>query len=361
MSPISRRPAGGAPGAGWRPGRGVPAALGCFANVAPTAAGYRIGIDENGLGARLGPLIVTAALARVTREGAQWLAAGGHAALSADLGDSKVLASHADSRRGEAWARVLAEGPGLSPAASPAALFERLSLEGPLTLGARCPAAAWAQCWGTDGEPFRATDALVDRVRGHLRELTARGVLVERVLTSVVCTARLNEERAVGRSRFVVDLHAMERLLLRLRDSVDADVHAVCGKVGGIGDYPRFFGPLAGRLHSVLAAERAHSAYHLPGLGQSTSSWTRLPTTRSDARLAGRQCVRELFARTHGRFPQAPPQSVTCRALPRSAHGPLRGRDRGFTLSGPRAAHLLRARPVKKGEGPPCAHRPPKS
>jgi len=298
----------------------VPAALGCFANVAPTAAGYRIGIDENGLGARLGPLIVTAALARVTREGAQWLAAGGHAALSADLGDSKVLASHADSRRGEAWARALAEGPGLPPAASPAALFERLSLEGPPALGARCPAAAWAQCWGTDGEPFRATDALVDRVRGHLRELTARGVLVERVLTSVVCTARLNEERAVGRSRFVVDLHAMERLLLRLRDSVDADVHAVCGKVGGIGDYPRFFGPLAGRLHSVLAAERAHSAYHLPGLGQvhfvmDADAHDALVMLAS---LVGKY-VRELFMGRIGRFHAG---AAAVRDLPSGYHDP---------------------------------------
>jgi len=288
--------------------------------VAPTAAGYRIGIDENGLGARLGPLIVTAALARVTREGAQWLAAGGHAALSADLGDSKVLASHADSRRGEAWARVLAEGPGQPPAASPAALFERLSLEGPLALGARCPATAWGQCWGTDGEPFRATDALVDRVRGHLRELAARGVLVERVLTSVVCTARLNEERAVGRSRFVVDLHAMERLLLRLRDSVDADVHAVCGKVGGIGDYPRFFGPLAGRLHSVLAAERAHSAYHLPGLGQvhfvmDADAHDALVMLAS---LVGKY-VRELFMGRIGRFHAG---AAAVRDLPSGYHDP---------------------------------------
>ncbi len=273
--------------------------------MAPTTAGYRIGVDENGLGARLGPLIVTAALARVSPEGARWLATSGHARMAAELGDSKALASHADSRLGEAWARVIAEavGPGAAPPASPAEVFARLSLEGPPALAARCPPSARDQCWGTDGEGFRAGDALVNRVRGRLRELAAEGVQVERVLTSVACTARLNEERTAGRGRFVVDLHAMERLVLRLREGVDAEVDAVCGKVGGIGDYTRYFGPLAGRLHTVLSAERAHAAYRFPGLGQvhfvmnadATDALVML------ASLVGKY-VRELFMGRIGRF-----------------------------------------------------------
>lgn len=233
------------------------------------AAGRRIGIDENGLGARLGPLVVTAVQARVSRDAARWLAGTAVTELDGDLQDSKVLVSHADSRIGEAWARVLATAlapNGVAPG-SPAELFERLSLEGSGPLSACCPAAARAQCWSPHGERFLANDALIARVEGRVRQLVAHGVQIERVASSVICTAQLNRSRADGHSRFVVDLHAMERLVLHLGEAAGEEIVAVCGKVGGIGDYPRYFGPLAGRPHAVLAAERHHAGYHFPGLG----------------------------------------------------------------------------------------------
>jgi hypothetical protein len=60
----------------------------------------------------------------------------------------------------------------------------------------------------------------------------------------------------------------MERLILHIRDRVPGKFVVYCGKVGGMADYSRFFGPLAGRLHAVIRQERAHSAYHFPGLGE---------------------------------------------------------------------------------------------
>jgi hypothetical protein len=71
-----------------------------------------------------------------------------------------------------------------------------------------------------------------------------------------------------GQSRFVVDLHAMERLVLAMREMAGQEVRAVCGKVGGYGEYSKVFGPLAGRLHAVLEEGRARSAYRFPGLGE---------------------------------------------------------------------------------------------
>jgi hypothetical protein len=83
-----------------------------------------------------------------------------------------------------------------------------------------------------------------------------------------VCNKRLNESFDRGHSRFHVDLHAMERLVLAFREEAGADVDAVCGKVGGFGDYASVFGPLAGRLHIELEKTRARSAYHFPGVGR---------------------------------------------------------------------------------------------
>ena len=91
--------------------------------------------------------------------------------------------------------------------------------------------------------------------------------------------------------------------MLRLREGVGTEVDAVCGKVGGIGDYPRYFGPLSGRLHTVLLAERACSAYRFPGLGQLSFV---MDADATDAlvmlaSLVGKY-VRELFMGRIGRF-----------------------------------------------------------
>jgi ribonuclease HII len=225
---------------------------------------YRIGTDENGLGARLGPLIVTGVLARVDEAGVRALGRRLPKRMRKDLDDSKRLISHSDVALGEAWTRAL-----VAPDAStPTELFQRLSLEGEPKLQEPCPRHVAHQCWSPAGEVFVAERAVVERMLGHAEQLRARGIDLLSVRSSVVCTRRLNDARERGGNRFVSDLHAMEQLVLSFRREVDSDVHAVCGKVGGMSDYSRFFGPLAGWLHAVLEQGRARSAYRFPGLGE---------------------------------------------------------------------------------------------
>lgn len=233
------------------------------AKVAPAFA-YRIGADENGLGARLGPLVVTAVLAEVTEPGIKALSRKLPKKIRKDLDDSKELVSHGNVALGEAWARALLG----FPARDPAEVFEALSLEGTPTLRALCPSHVGEQCWRVQTEEFSAEPALVERVAGHLAWWQERGIHVRAVRSSVLCTKHLNDARTAGRNRFVADLHAMERLVLSLREAAGNDVLAVCGKVGGIDDYSRFFGPLSSRLHSVLARGKKASAYHFPGVGE---------------------------------------------------------------------------------------------
>ena len=219
---------------------------------------FRIGVDENGLGSRLGPLVVTAVLARVDARGAETLSRRLPRSLRASLGDSKSLVSHTNVRLGEAWARELA----LPDAPDTAALFERLSLEGGPKLRERCPAQAEAQCWGTAPDAFEAEPALLRQVARHRALLAGRGVELLTVKSSV------NRGRKAGKNRFVMDLHAMETLVLELRRVAAANVSAVCGKVGGMAEYSRFFGPLGGWLHNVLDEGPARSAYRFPTVGE---------------------------------------------------------------------------------------------
>jgi ribonuclease HII len=225
---------------------------------------FRVGADENGLGARLGPLVVTAVLARVSEQGRRTLSRKLPRAIRADLDDSKRLLSHTNVALGEAWARALSA----QPVKSPAELFQQLSLEGTDKLRKPCESHVAGQCWHEQNEAFQADAAIVARVHQHRQALAERGVELLSVRSSVLCTKNLNAARGRGTNRFVADLHAMESLVLALRQQAGADVEAVCGKVGGIAEYSKFFGPLSGRLHAIMGEGRARSGYRFPGLGE---------------------------------------------------------------------------------------------
>lgn len=235
------------------------------------ACRYRIGIDENGLGPRLGPMIVTGVLARVAPGAERLVGRKARGALAERLGDSKALVAHGDVALGEAWARALAARgcarPG-APHGDPDALVHAVAADERTALRARCPSHVEAQCWGASRDPFAAEDALVQTVAKDLDRLAARGVEIVAVRSEILCAKRMNDELDAGRNRFVADLHAMERLVLGFRAIAGEDVRAVCGKVGGFGRYEDVFGPLGGRLMVTLEESRARSAYHVPGVGE---------------------------------------------------------------------------------------------
>jgi ribonuclease HII len=228
----------------------------------------RIGIDENGLGPRLGPLIVTAVVARTTGGGHERAEKRPRGAMRARLDDSKKLVGHGDTALGEAWARAIARRMGLPEPADPDALVRALSLDTPEALRAPCPPGHTAQCWSAEGEAFTADEGLVETVWRDLGRLESQGIGVLRVGCIVTCVRRLNEGIGRGLTRFHVDLHAMERLALDARERAGSDVVVTCGKVGGFNRYPPAFGPLNGRLHAVAVEGRKRSEYAVPGLGR---------------------------------------------------------------------------------------------
>jgi ribonuclease HII len=227
----------------------------------------RIGIDENGLGPRLGPLVVTAVVAVTSGEGNARAESRPRGALRKRLDDSKKLVAYGDTALGEAWARAIVRRMGQGDVASPEAVVRALSLDAGDVLRAPCPTAHEAQCWNASGEAFGCDAKLLALVERDLVRLEAAGVSVTRAACVVTCARRLNEAVERGLSRFDVDLHTMERLVLDARERAGRDVVATCGKVGGFDRYSSAFGPLAGRLHAVAEEGRARSEYVMPGLG----------------------------------------------------------------------------------------------
>jgi ribonuclease HII len=228
----------------------------------------RIGIDENGLGPRLGPLVVTAVVARTSGDGHGRAESRPKGAMRARLDDSKKLVAYGDSALGEAWARAIARRTGLGEPGCPDELVRALSLDSAEALRSPCPTDHAGQCWDVTSEAFACDAKLLEQVERDLSRLETLGIAVERAACVVTCTRRLNEGVSRGLTRFHADLHAMERLALDARERAGRDVVATCGKVGGFDRYGPAFGPMNGRLHAVAIEGRKRSEYSFPGLGR---------------------------------------------------------------------------------------------
>ena len=225
---------------------------------------FYVGIDENGMGPRLGPLIVTSILAEVDDAGAKVVTSRPRGAIAKRIGDSKKLVAFDDLALGEAWARAITLRAGLT-ARTPAELLAAVAIDPADVLQAPCPSHHVDLCWSTEGERFASDDAVLTK---DLVSLERKGVRIRRARVAVVCTKRLNQAIDRGLSRFDIDLHTMERLTLDARDEVDSEVYALCGKVGGFDFYGPRFGPLAGYLRTMLVEGRARSEYQVPGVGR---------------------------------------------------------------------------------------------
>ena len=146
-----------------------------------TDARYWVGADENGMGPRLGPLVVTAVLARVQPEAERIVTRKPRGALGRRLGDSKGLVAHGNIALAEAWTRALvAKGCGKHGRADdPDALLDAVSFEDRDTLTEPCPRSARAQCWHLDGERFTDPELMGDtlkQVTGDLKRPERRSV-----------------------------------------------------------------------------------------------------------------------------------------------------------------------------------------
>ena len=213
--------------------------------------GFSVGIDENGLGPLLGPLLVTA----ITAQGPT----NERVPSIRHVGDSKLLVGFGHSALGEAWARALLEQQGTVPH-SPAELVDLLLGESGTASRGLCPGGHAPQCW-RDEQPWDASDALVEQVGQSMHELERAGWRLTRARSEHVCTRELNTEEAAGRSRLHMNLGRMERLIVDARAHAPGPLNVTCGKVGGM----RYYVPQLRHLHAILthSEEAAASRYEL--------------------------------------------------------------------------------------------------
>lgn len=258
-----------------------------------------VGIDENGLGPILGPLVTTAVSFQLSRYNP-----ARHASVGRVLGidDSKATAGFGQMAQAEGLALALVERLAGRPIDDLTTLFECLLLDSPASLQEPCPSSAKPQCWSVPvALPCFGGDVEAGRVM--LRGLEKRGLEPVHVRSALACTGSLNTRLRAGQSRVEVDLELMERLVLDARAQLAEPVRAICGMVGGIRNYParmRHF-PRSGL--TPLKAALGTLAYDVDGVGhvrfEIDADARHLPVAL--ASMVGKY-VRELWMARQNRF-----------------------------------------------------------
>jgi len=221
------------------------------------------GIDENGLGPLLGPLIVTGALSSMTHEGCRPLRGADPGAPR--LVDSKRIFSQRTLRGGEALALALIE---VFNGARPSSLGELLTVLRCESAGPFPPPCRRGLvvpfCLSSDFElPLWCTGEEAAGAAASLRpRLEEAGLREGCIVSAVWCPNLLNARLAEGVNKFTVDLRAFLDVA-RVLGSRGGGIDVVAGKVGSRADYGAELERFFGEPPRLLRRGRQESAYEV--------------------------------------------------------------------------------------------------
>lgn len=260
---------------------------------------FIVGVDENGLGPRLGPLVATAVTLEVSQYHKDDFSQIGR---SLGIKDSKVTSGFGRMAQVEGVVLAMVENLHGTCPQDANSLFDLVSLDGLELLQAPCPEASLAQCWSSE-VLLPAFKGDIDRGREVFHALRRQGIAIVSVRSAVACAGVLNSEVKRLGSKFAVDLCLFERLLIECRNSVPSHFDAYCGMVGGIRKYSSYLhSPIRNGIE-IIEEERGHSVYRAPGIGWLTfevhADANHLPV--SLASMFGKY-VRELAMERQNRF-----------------------------------------------------------
>jgi ribonuclease HII len=223
-----------------------------------------VGVDENGLGPRLGPMVVTAVTLRCRSYNAEKVRTK---SKRAGIDDSKQSGGFGRMATCESLALALVERVSNVRARNADEFFSAVSLGGMMDLRAPCPRESAPQCWG-ENLPLPAFGGDLAEGNRMLDELAEIGLRAERVRSEILCARVLNAEFDKDISKLAIDLGAFERLLIDARRAVPGTIDALCGMVGGMRKYTEHFRHFAAGDVTVLAEERGFAAYSVKGIGR---------------------------------------------------------------------------------------------
>jgi ribonuclease HII len=260
-----------------------------------------IGVDENGLGPRLGPLVATCVTLQAPRYGRAALRQRG---LLLGLTDSKEAGGFGRMAFAESVALALLKRAGAPTPGSAEGLLDRLLPDARPRLRTRCPDGPTAQqCWAVD-PPLPALGGDPSWGEGLLDALIGRSSLrIVDVQSRIACAGVLNAELAAGKNKLEIDLELFEDLISSVHGRHGSPLLAVCGMIGGIRDYASRFSRFERGRARLLASREGQRRYALDGIGEVRfevdADARHLPVAL--ASIVGKY-VREIWMRRIGEF-----------------------------------------------------------
>jgi len=223
-----------------------------------------MGVDENGLGPRLGPLLATSVALWTPRYARAALSDRG---LALGLTDSKQTGGFGRMGFIESVALALVKRAGRGVPATADGLLDRVSPESRPRLRACCPDEPTAgQCWAVDlplplfGGEAAYGEELLDRLIGR------SSLRIVDVQSRIACAGVLNAKLAAGKNKLAVDLELFEDLICAVHSRHGSPLLAVCGMIGGIRDYASRLSRFEPHRVASLAGRRGQRRYAVDGV-----------------------------------------------------------------------------------------------
>jgi ribonuclease HII len=225
-----------------------------------------MGVDENGLGPRLGPLLATSVTLQTPRYARADLCDRG---LALGLTDSKETGGFGRMAFTESVALALVKRAGGGLPVSADGLLDQVSPESRPRLRACCPDERTAgQCWAVDlplplfGGEAAYGEELLDRLVGR------SSLRIVDVQSRVACAGVLNAKLAAGKNKLAVDLELFEDLICAVHARHGSPLLAVCGMIGGVRDYASRLSRFEPRRVGSLPGRRGQRRYAVDGVGE---------------------------------------------------------------------------------------------
>jgi ribonuclease HII len=225
-----------------------------------------MGVDENGLGPRLGPLVATSVALQIPRYARSALCIRG---LALGLTDSKETGGFGRMGFTESVALALIKRSAAELPASADAFLNMVSPGSRQRLRACCPDAPTAgQCWAIDlpvpafGGDASYGEELLDRLVGR------SSLRIVDVQSRIACAGVLNAKLAAGTNKLAVDLELFEDLIRAVHARHGSPLLAVCGMIGGLRDYASRLSRFEPQSVQPLAGRRGQRRYAIDGVGE---------------------------------------------------------------------------------------------
>lgn len=234
------------------------------------------GIDENGLGPKLGPLVITSALfelgSRYDRE-AFFKALSPRGGGAAKIDDSKAVMKFGGMRSGETAVLAMATAIGGQMPHRAGEFFDLVLDPAERDRLGRCPSGARGMCFDLQAPlpAFGADPVEIESLAGFYRKVFENsGIALRRVSATQLCPSDFNAafDGKPELTKADLDLRAFEGRIRALMADASADALYLCGKVMGLMRYsPRM--SLVDEYPLLRLSERKDlSTYVLQDLGE---------------------------------------------------------------------------------------------